>query len=548
MNPSDLPPRPDRRREIRAAVGIAVILAAALAPGMISSGSALMLLRLPIEAILLLAALALVRPLWARRLVAGCGSAAIVLAALAALLDRVFVATLGRSFDPSVLWSELAHGYGAVQDSIGAVAAAGILVVVMAIATGLVVAVATLLLRSTAAIQRRRPRGLATLAGAAGIWILLAASGLASPQGAPLAAADVAGTAAREVSQAATATQDRVRFAAELADDPYASTPAAELLSGLRGKDVVIAFVESYGEVAIRDSSLATGVNHVLREGSARLTAAGYQQRSALLTSPTFGGVSWLAHSTLQSGTWIDSQRRYDQATVSTRRTLSSIFHDEGWRTVSVVPANTRDWPEARSFYRYDSQLNSTNMGYRGPQFSYARIPDQYSLWAFHQKELVGADAPLMAEIDLVSSHTPWTPLPKMVPWETLGDGSVYDPQPAQGVSPGDAWQSPARVQRLYGESIEYSLNSLFSYLTTFDNPDLVLIVVGDHQPASIVSGENAGRDVPISVISRDPSVIARIEAWGWEDGTRPSAQAPRWRMDEFRDRFLSAFSDRPAP
>jgi hypothetical protein len=39
---------------------------------------------------------------------------------------------------------------------------------------------------------------------------------------------------------------------------------------------------------------------------SASVLAAGFSAKSTFLTSPTFGGISWLAHSTLQSGMWID--------------------------------------------------------------------------------------------------------------------------------------------------------------------------------------------------------------------------------------------------
>jgi len=48
---------------------------------------------------------------------------------------------------------------------------------------------------------------------------------------------------------------------------------------------------------------------------------------------------------------------------------------------------------------------------------------------------------------------------------------------------------------------------------------------------------------VPISLVTRDEAVLARIADWGWVDGLVPDAEAPVWRMDEFRDRFLSAFA-----
>ena len=84
---------------------------------------------------------------------------------------------------------------------------------------------------------------------------------------------------------------------------------------------------------------------------------------------------------------------------------------------------------------------------------------------------------------------------------------------------------------------------ALTSFLTTYNDPNLVVIALGDHQPHSYVSGEHVGHDVPISVIAQDPAVMDRISGWGWQDGLHPSPDATVWRMDTFRDRFLDAFS-----
>ena len=83
----------------------------------------------------------------------------------------------------------------------------------------------------------------------------------------------------------------------------------------------------------------------------------------------------------------------------------------------------------------------------------------------------------------------------------------------------------------------------MFSFLHISDDPNLVLIVLGDHQPASIVSGKSANHNVPISIISKDPSVFQAISGWHWQDGVFPSPHAPLWKMSAFRDRFLKAFS-----
>ena len=80
-----------------------------------------------------------------------------------------------------------------------------------------------------------------------------------------------------------------------------------------------------------------------------------------------------------------------------------------------------------------------------------------------------------------------------------------------------------------------------------------MLVVLGDHQPSTVVTGlapitrARASHDVPISVIAHDPAVLDRIAGWGWNDGLRPVPQAPVWPMSAFRDRFLSAFGSQPA-
>jgi len=287
----------------------------------------------------------------------------------------------------------------------------------------------------------------------------------------------------------------------------------------------------------------------VLDAGTHRLGAAGFSSRSAFLTSPTFGGISWLAHSTLQSGLWIDNQQRYDELVATDRCTLSDAFKRAGWRTVGDVPSNERDWPEGTSFYHYDKIYDDRNVGYLGPKFSYASMPDQYILSAFQRLELEKPHhAPVMAEIDLVSSHTPWAPLPQMTDWSKVGDGSVFDTMPAQGQSPDVVWRDPSQVRAAYGQSIEYSLNTLVSFVQTYRDSNLVLVVLGDHQPATIVSGRGASHDVPISIIAHDPAVLDRIAGWGWQDGLRPGPQAPVWPMDTLRDRFLTAYGPQPPP
>ncbi|WP_220794561.1 hypothetical protein [Nocardioides pelophilus] len=341
---------------------------------------------------------------------------------------------------------------------------------------------------------------------------------------------------------------DRETFADEIEDDPFDDVPGDRLLTGLRGKDVLLVFVESYGRTATRGSSYSPGVVDVLRAGTERLAAAGYATRSAYLTSPTFGGASWLAHATAQSGLWVDSEGRYRQLQDSDRLSLTSAFARAGWRTVFDVPANTEDWPEGAAYYGFDEIYDSRNVGYAGPEFGYAPVPDQYTLEHFRREELAPRDRrPVMAEIDLISSHHPWTPPPPLVPWDEVGDGSVFAGT-TEDAEPVDQEADPERARELYGRSIQYSWETLVSFLETYPDPDRVLIVLGDHEPWSWVSGDPdyaGGRDVPITVIAQDPAVVRRVADWDWSPGLLPPADAPVWPMSDLRDRVLTAFGPR---
>jgi hypothetical protein len=102
-------------------------------------------------------------------------------------------------------------------------------------------------------------------------------------------------------------------------------------------------------------------------------------------------------------------------------------------------------------------------------------------------------------------------------------------------------------VKTAYASSLEYSLNTLISFVQHYGKKNLVLVVVGDEQPLPIVSGQGASHDVPISIIARDPAALARIGGWRWQSGLLPSPHAPVWPMSAFRDRFLTAFGPQPA-
>jgi phosphatidylglycerophosphate synthase len=521
----------------------AVVWVVLVAPDRLDRLTPAAFVRIPVEG-LALVALGLLLPRRPRRVLAVLAGVAFGLLTVVKLADVGFYDQLGRPFDPVLDWGNLGPAIGVLRDSIGAVETDVLLALGALVLALLLAGVVASTLRLSAATARHPPRSAGGVAVLAGVWGICAALSLQLVEGVPVASTSSAGLAVAQVRSAQAAVRDEQRFQAAAAD-PYADLPADRLLTGLRGKDVLVVFVESYGQVAVQGTSFSAGVDAVLRSENTSLARAGYSARSAWLDSPTFGGISWLAHSTLQSGLWIANQQRYDHLLTTDRMTLASAFGEAGWRTVVDIPSDNLDWPQGRAFYGYDRIYDSRNVGYQGPTFSYSRMPDQYALAAFQRLELTPGHRPLMAEIDLSSSHTPWTPLPRMVPWNQVGDGSVFDPMPAQGLPPDVAWQDHrSHVPALYGESVQYSLRALFGWVTQLHDPNLVLVVLGDHQPARSASGPDANHLVPVSFVTADPAVLSRTESWRWEGGLHPSPTAPVWRMDAFRNRFLDAFDE----
>jgi hypothetical protein len=506
-------------------------------------------LRIPIEA-LVVVAVGLVLPTRWRRVLALTVGVLLGLLAIVKILDMGFYAEVDRPFDPVNDWSSFKPAIGVLRDSIGPDWSNAAVIGAILLAIAILALLPLSVLRLTRLTAHHRVASARAVTAVGVVWVLCAALGVDIVAGTPVASTSATALAYHQVRAVKYALHDRKEFAAALAaKDPISFTPPSDLLTGLRGKDVVVAFVESYGRTAVQGTTFSPPVDTVLNAGTKTLQNAGFSSQSAFLDSPTYGGISWLAHSTLQSGLWIKTQARYNQLVASTRFTLSDAFKRAGWRTVGDVPSNTGSWSQGTSFYHYDQLYNDANVGYAGPKFSYAAMPDQYILSAFQRMELAKPNrAPVMAEIDLVSSHTPWAPLPHMVPWNKVGNGSIFDDQPAQGRQPDQVWQQSSQVQAAYGQSIQYSLGALFSWVQQVHDNNLVLIVLGDHQPAHIVSGYGASHYVPISIIAHDPAVMDRISSWGWQAGMLPNPQAPVWPMSAFRNRFLFAYGPQPAP
>ena len=533
----------------RAVVGtVTTVLAAVLtwfvllAPDRLADLSAASLLRIPVEG-LVIVALLIALPSRAGRAATVAAGVALGLVANLKIVNFGFHQVLDRPAHLATDWPLLGSAVDYVTETSGRGVALALQVAAALAALAVPALMILCLVRVSRVVRRHRSAAVRPLAALTVAWVVCAVLGTHLVPGQPVAARTAAAAAHDQVVQVRQDLRDRRTFAEQLSPGPSARSPADALLGGLRGKDVVLAFVESYGRSAVEDPGIARDVKAVLTTGTRDLAAAGFTARSAFLTSPTVGGGSWMAHATLLSGTWVNNQARYDALLGSQHPTLVSDFNRAGWRTVAALPGTGKAWPEG-SFYGYDRIYTAPTLGYNGPRFSWSPMPDQYALSVIQHRELAPPHrTPVMVEVELTSSHNPWAPLPELVDWDAVGDGSVFDPMPPTGTKPSEVIKDPQRMRTEYGHAIQYSLATLISFVATYGTDDTVLVLLGDHQPVPALTQAGASRDVPITIVARDPAVFDRISAWGWYEGLLPRPEAPLWTMDSFRDRFVSAFS-----
>lgn len=529
------------------ALSLGLVCFALLMPTSIEAFRPGIFVRIPVEAILGAGILIFLprKPRIAAAALAGLGLGVMT---VLNLLDIGFNMFLGRGFNVVLDWVLFDDTKAYLEDSVGSGGTIAAIIGVILLVLVLLATTTLAVLRLSNVLARDRDKATRTTVLVGTAWVTCAALGL-QLAGTPLAARSTVALAEDRVKRVRATIKDEAAFAKEAKKDKFGNTPGDQLLTDLRGKDVIFTFIESYGRSAIEDEDIAPGVNATLTAKNEELTRAGFAAKSGWLTSSTYGGNSWLGHSTFLSGLWINNQNRYRVVTAGEHLTLTGAFQRTGdWRTVGVMPGVQKNWPEGK-FYGLDQVYDSRDLGYKGPKFSWSTMPDQYALKAFEQLEHgKKQDKPLMSQIILTSSHQPWAPLPKTVPWDQVGDGSVYKDIQKAGKKPGDVFYDSEKATEEYGKSIQYSVTSLIDYVTKYGSKDTVLVFLGDHQPMAKVSGSKASRDVPISIVAQDKSVLDKIDDWNWTDGLKPDSDAPVWRMDSFRDRFLTAYGSQPNP
>jgi len=343
------------------------------------------------------------------------------------------------------------------------------------------------------------------------------------------------------VSWAQQFNQLRLALSEEVARD-FALAPLPQTdLSMIKGADVIVMFIESYGATAVDKPAHAAALAPAFARLQRAVTDTGRHVASGRVTSPTFGGGSWLAHASFLAGYEVRDGSAYKLLLASERHTWIQSFAAAGYRTIGLLPGIRMAWPEGE-FYGFDKIYDASALDYRGIEFGWWAIPDQYSLAKLTAQEMSTTvdRQPVLTFFTTISSHAPFRPVaPYKSDWSALLGPTPYQAgESASALGNRPDWMN---LSPSYLESIEYAIDIVAGYLKQRSSDDLTMVIIGDHQPTASVTGPQATWQVPLHIISNRQPVIDALVNLGLSNDTRLPApgQGP---MHEFSATLLNVF------
>lgn len=406
-------------------------------------------------------------------------------------------------------------------------------------AIGLVVALA----RVFAALERRlaaAPRRVVVRGAVAGLAAGVVSTFLSGPVSRPIADNYRASRAAREKLRALRdAPPDRRNV--PLLDVRLARRPSFYLL-----------MIEAYGE-QLATWDMTDAYRALTSRVEARLAQKGFSAATAYSTAPVHGGKSWLSIATVHTGIMIDQPGSFAALELVGARlpTLTRFFRLQGHETVSLQPGTVdRSGLGRLDLYNHHRLFDAAAIGYRGPRRGFFAIPDQYSLAVLRERYLDHAPEPRYLFFMAVSTHFPWRDddIPPYVRDPRTLDGPATPP-----LADDPSWPPIPGVDRIgtdyrrgYFRSIEYEWRVLTDFLEADPAEDLVVVVLGDHQPRleSNPPGE-VTFNAPLHVLSRDPALIERFVAAGFQRGLfAEPGRGPALKHEGLFSLFVSKLSE----
>jgi len=311
-------------------------------------------------------------------------------------------------------------------------------------------------------------------------------------------------------------------------------------LNGLGGADVLLFIIESYGRVVFSQPQYRQVMEATMTDFGKTLALQGFEAVSSYLLSPTYGGESWLAHGTLETGVRVGNDLEETALLRSSLEPMASIFRKNGYRTVSVMPGTRFAFPEG-AYFGYEQAYYAWHFDYQGRTFGWAPMPDQFVLDWVRRREFITPEKPIFARYALISSHASFSIQPPYIAdWETIGDGSLYKAR--EPIFFPIEWPDLKNAGEGYMRSLEYEFTLLGDYLAQYVTTDTLIIILGDHQPNLQLTGPGEPWSVPVHIISRNSRLLTPFRQRGYTPGLFPAQPLPHAGMETFLPGLLQDF------
>lgn len=309
--------------------------------------------------------------------------------------------------------------------------------------------------------------------------------------------------------------------------------------------DLYFIFIESYGSVLYKRPHFTNAYLALLTELEGQLQDQGWHARSALSESPTWGGGSWMAYTSLMFGLRIDSHPQYLalfnkyqlEGYPDLGRTLRAQGYHYAWVSSIAEELDERTWAKYLRFTGVDEWLRHRDLAYTGPHYGWGPAPpDQYVLNYAHQALKAKTDKPLLFVTITQNSHYPWVPHPVLVDdWRTLGAAAPATMANGETVE----------EKRLnYLHAIDYQLRMLADFIVRNGDEKSLFFLIGDHQPPQ-VSRRDDGWDTPFHIIGKDKALVDAFAAYGFSKGLQVTDPTPTVRHEGFYSMLMRVLLQR---
>ncbi len=278
-------------------------------------------------------------------------------------------------------------------------------------------------------------------------------------------------------------------------------------------EDVHFFVIESYGMTLFMREEYIQAMRATYGELEPRLRARGWDIYTGMVRSPAFGGRSWLADSSLLTGTFQANQAIFEaEISDGLPADMLTFMGSAGYHRIYAAPGTNGATDEWKIAYPFEEYFERYSFGYRGPFLNLGAMSDQYFLDRVGRYHLEDERREFAMYV-MVSSHVPFTIIPQYKPdWDFSRFGREYEDGFLRYFD--NNWLSGNELAEGYLTGIDYSLRTIEGYIETHLNDRGFVLIIGDHQPRKPVSVPTAGYAVPFHILVRRGTTLQFPPDW----------------------------------